>query len=63
VGNFEDFYLPTLAQGLSWDVSQVHTTGLLSVSGVPEPQTWALWLAGLVGLGALGQRRASIRGA
>ena len=61
VGNFEDFYLPTLAQGLTWDVSQVHTTGLLSVSGVPEPQTWALWLAGLAGLGAPGRRRAGSR--
>jgi probable HAF family extracellular repeat protein len=57
VGNFEDFYLPALGQGLNWDVSQIHTTGVLSVSGVPEPQTWALWLAGLAGLGRWGARR------
>lgn len=47
VGSFEDFYLPSLTQGLSWDVSQLHSTGVLWVSGVPEPQTWALMGLGL----------------
>lgn len=50
VGNFEDFYLPSLSAGLHWDVSQLASTGVLSVLGtapVPEPQTWALTLLGL----------------
>ena len=50
VGNFEDFNLPALGAGLNWDVSQLHSTGLLSVTAVPEPQTWALWMVGLGGL-------------
>lgn len=55
VGNFEVFYLPSLSAGLGWDVSQLHTTGLLGVTAVPEPQTWALWLVGLGGM--LARRR------
>ncbi|RQO57947.1 hypothetical protein DBR47_14220 [Paucibacter sp. KBW04] len=47
VGSFEDFYLPSLTAGLSWDVSQLHSTGVLWVSGVPEPQTWTLMGLGL----------------
>ena len=50
VGNFEDFYLPSLNAGLNWDVSQLHTTGNLLVSGVPEPHSWALMLVGLLGV-------------
>jgi len=51
LGNFEDFYLPTLNTGLHWDVSRLHTSGVLNVLGaapVPEPQTWALTLLGLL---------------
>ena len=50
VGNFEDFYLPTLAAGLSWDVSRIHSTGVLGVAAVPEPAAAALWLLGAAGL-------------
>jgi len=58
VGNFEDFYLPGLSAGLSWDVSRIHTTGVLAVTSVPEPSAAALWLAGLAGMGAVARRRA-----
>jgi probable HAF family extracellular repeat protein len=60
-GNFEDFYLPGLSAGLSWDVSQLHTTGVLAVTSVPEPAPAALWLAGLAGMGVVARRRAATR--
>ena len=51
----------TLAQGLSWDFSQLGSSGVVSITGVPapipEPGTWALWLAGLAWLGARACRR------
>lgn len=34
-----------------------------SVSGVPEPSTWAMLLAGFAGLGLVGYRRANRKGA
>lgn len=50
-GQFSAIALPDLAQGLSWDVSQLYTAGEISVAGVPsavpEPSTWAVLLAGL----------------
>ena len=30
------------------------------VTAVPEPETWALMLAGLVGVGAVSRRRAAV---
>lgn len=49
-----------LAAGTQLDFSQLYTRGEVAVVGgvsaVPEPGTWALWLAGLVGLGALRRR-------
>lgn len=56
-GLFEDVYLPALGTGLSWDVSQIHRSGLLWVSGVPEPGSWALMTLGLLGLVHLRTRR------
>ncbi|WP_310385180.1 PEP-CTERM sorting domain-containing protein [Roseateles sp.] len=56
-GNFEDFYLPTLSAGLSWDVAHLHTTGVLRVTAVPEPGSWALLLLGLAGLTLLRRAR------
>ena len=57
MGNFEDFYLPGLSAGLSWDVSRIHTSGVLAVTSVPEPSAAALWLAGLASMGAVARRR------
>jgi len=57
VGNFEDFYLPSLSAGLNWDVSQIHTSGRLGVTAVPEPATWGLMLLGLLGLFGLARPR------
>jgi autotransporter-associated beta strand protein len=52
-GNFASFILPSLAGGLFWDVSQVNSTGVLSV--VPEPASGAILALGLAGL--LNRRR------
>jgi len=46
-----------LAAGLSWDTSKLYSTGEIGISAVPEPQSWALMLAGLAGLA----RRAGIK--
>lgn len=45
-----------LAAGLSWDTSRLYSTGEISISAVPEPESWALLLAGL-GLVAFVARR------
>lgn len=58
-GMFEEVYLPTLSTGLSWDVSQLHSSGVLWVSGVPEPGSWVLMSLGLLGLVGLRSRRSS----
>jgi hypothetical protein len=47
--------LPTLSNGLSWDISQFSSQGILSVA-IPEPSTWAA-LAGFLVLGVAAQRR------
>jgi MYXO-CTERM domain-containing protein len=39
------------------DFSRLAIDGTLGVSAVPEPLGWALWLAGLAGLGAWSRRR------
>lgn len=46
-----------LAAGTKLDVSPLYTTGEISVAAVPEPGTYALWLAGLVGMGLVAWRR------
>ncbi len=61
VGSFSVFDLPTLGGGLGWDTSNVHTTGNLLVSIVPEASA-ALFIgaaAALALLGALWRRRRS----
>ena len=58
-GNFALFDLPTLTNGLQWDLSQLYASGEISVTGaVPEPETYALMLGGL-GLLALRRRHAA----
>lgn len=57
-GNLGDFNLPGLGAGLNWDVSQIYTSGVLRVSAVPEPGTWALMLTGVLGL--IGLRRRAL---
>jgi probable HAF family extracellular repeat protein len=46
-GSFTTLALPTLADGLAWDTSDLYAGGALSVTAVPEPATWALMLGGL----------------
>jgi hypothetical protein len=60
-GTFDFTYLPTLANGLYWDLSAMYTTGMLSVSGtlqpVPAPGAAALVLFGLATMARLRRRR------
>ncbi|ACB75002.1 PEP-CTERM sorting domain-containing protein [Opitutus terrae] len=60
-GAFGTLDLPALAGGLSWDTSQLYTSGNLSISAVPEPSTYGV-LAGCACLGfAVWRRRARLR--
>jgi autotransporter-associated beta strand protein len=54
-GTFSTINLPTLDSSLTWDTSQLTTTGIIDVTVVPEPATVAI--IGLGGLAALGIRR------
>ena len=58
-GRFDslDFSRAPLAAGLFWDASTLYTDGVLRVAAVPEPGTWAMWLAGLGGFGFIARRR------
>ncbi len=56
-GSFSSVALPALASGLAWNTSALYTTGEISVAAVPEPETWALMLAGLGLLGFAARRR------
>lgn len=63
-GQFGTLNLPTLATGLVWQTGDLYEGGSLAIAAVPEPGTWALWLAGLAGIGGLARRRgAAQRGA
>ncbi len=48
--------LPTLGSGLAWNTSAFLSDGILSVSAIPEPSTWAA-LCGLAVLSFSGRRR------
>lgn len=47
IGAFSQTNLPTLGTGLSWNTSQLYTSGEISIAGVPEPGTWALLAVGI----------------
>jgi hypothetical protein len=55
-GTFASLNLPTLSGGLQWDTSTLYTAGVLSVSAIPEPSTYAA-LAGLAALGLAAWKR------
>ena len=46
-----------LAPGAVLDTSQLVSAGIVSITAVPEPGTWALWAAGLAVLGCVARRR------
>ena len=54
-GAFDDVFLPDLEGGLSWNDSQLATSGILTV--VPEPSTFILTALGLLGILGWGWRR------
>ena len=55
---FSSIVLPALGAGYGWDVSQLFTTGVITVSGVPEPGRALMLLLGLLSL--LTRRRRQI---
>ncbi len=54
-GKFAQINLPSLSNGLSWDTSNLYTSGAISVA--PEPSSLALLAAGAIGLVGYGLRR------
>jgi hypothetical protein len=50
-GSFGTLALPSLADGLAWHTAGLYTDGTISVAAIPEPETYALLLAGLGLLG------------
>ena len=56
-GSFASVSLPALAAGLAWDTSDLYVGGALSVTAVPEPERYALLLAGLGLIGVFTRRR------
>lgn len=58
-GEFDNLVLPTLASGLYWNTSQLHSDGFLQITSVPEPSA-AIWAA-LAGCVCLVRRRRQVR--
>ena len=54
-GTFNTVTLPALAGGLSWDTSNLYTTGTINVV-VPEPATWVMLMLAAMGLGMYWRR-------
>jgi len=46
-----------LAAGTRLDLSRLYVDGVVAVQAVPEPGTWAMWLAGLAAIGHFAGRR------
>jgi fibronectin-binding autotransporter adhesin len=59
-GTFDTLNLQALGGGLAWNTSALYTTGVLSVSAIPEPSTYAMF-AGLAVLGLAIWRRRSAK--
>jgi PEP-CTERM motif len=59
-GQFSQIELPALSGDLAWNDGDLYLNGRIQAQSplaVPEPSTWALWLAGLGMVGALVRRR------
>lgn len=59
-GQFAFVSLPSLGEGKAWDISDLYTTGVVSVT-VPEPSTSMLLAIAFVGGLACGWRRRKVR--
>lgn len=60
IGGIDHYDLPDLPGGLMWNTSELFTTGVLSISFVPEPSRIVLLLVG--GLACLGRRKRQLTG-
>ena len=50
-GTFSTLQLPVLDSGLAWNTSQLYTTGVISVTAVPEPAAGIILVTGLISVG------------